>query len=154
MEKERAARKKEQHDAMLAGASGSGAPGNSKGWAPTTTVSYVPTQLLCLERAHTYKGAFAEPMIDAYRIVGMTPPHRPLCVINIYWLWGKRPLFGGGMVEKPSIALRKWRLSLLCWNFLWYQVGLNMQLPNSRKNEQLILNMSLSVTIFIWHSRY
>lgn len=46
LEKERAARTKEQQESMLVGASRSGGPAHIEGETPIYLVSYVPTTLL------------------------------------------------------------------------------------------------------------
>lgn len=51
-ERERATREKEQQEAMLDGASGSGEPTQTKGTTPITEVSDVPSTLLISEQAH------------------------------------------------------------------------------------------------------
>lgn len=72
LEKERAARTKEQQESMLVGASRSGGPAHIEGETPIYLVSYVPTTLLNSKQAHIHKGAIAEPKISAYNAVGMT----------------------------------------------------------------------------------
>lgn len=59
LDKERATHEKEQQEAMLARAYGSGAPAHTEGATPTTMVSDVLTTLLSSEQAFSYKVSIA-----------------------------------------------------------------------------------------------